>query len=195
MLSTRRGRVIHRTGMVRLGTANPATGFSVSYTCNVANRRKVPAIPTYFVHWSTGRPSMRYAATLICLAACLQVAQGAALHLLEHPAMNKTHIVFSYAGDLWSVPRAGGAAARLTSGVGFESEPSFSPDGSTIAFTGEYDGNVDVYTIPASGGVPKRVTYHPDADRVVGWTPDGKRILFRSNRLSYSRYFQLYTVS
>ena len=69
-----------------------------------------------------------------------------------------------------------------------ETEAAFSPDGNTIAFSGEYDGNVDVFTMPASGGVPKRITYHPDADRVVGWTPDGKHILFRSNRLSYSRY-------
>ena len=109
--------------------------------------------------------------------------------------MNKTEIVFSYSGDLWRVSREGGVAIRLTSGPGFESEAAFSPDGKTLAFTGEYDGNVDVFTVPASGGVPKRVTYHPDADRVVGWTPDGKRILFRSNRLSQSRYTQLYTVS
>jgi tricorn protease len=109
--------------------------------------------------------------------------------------MNKTEIVFSYAGDLWSVPREGGVATRLTAGAGMETEAAFSPDGNTIAFSGEYDGNTDVFTVPAAGGVPKRVTYHPDADRVVGWTPDGKRILFRSNRLSYSRYNQLFTVS
>ncbi len=109
--------------------------------------------------------------------------------------MNRTEIVFSYAGDLWTVSRQGGMATRLTGGVGFETEAAFSPDGSTIAFTGEYDGNVDVFAIPAVGGTPKRVTYHPDADRVVGWTPDGKRILFRSNRDSFSRYTQLYTVS
>jgi tricorn protease len=119
----------------------------------------------------------------------------ASLHLLQKPAMNKTQIVFSYAGDLWTVNRQGGIATRLTSGVGFETEPQFSPDGNTIAFTGEYDGNVDAYTMPAAGGVPKRITYHPDADRVVGWMPDGKRILLRSNREAYSRYTQMYTVS
>ena len=109
--------------------------------------------------------------------------------------MNKDLIVFSYASDLWSVPRAGGLAQRLTSGQGFESDPAFSPDGSTIAFSGEYDGNTDVFTVPVAGGIPKRITYHPDADRVAGWTPDGKRILFRSNRLSQSRYTQLFTVA
>ena len=138
---------------------------------------------------------MKKIALLALSLATVAFGAGTTIHLVQKPAMNKTHVVFSYAGDLWSVPRTGGVATRLTSGVGVESEAAFSPDGNTIAFTGEYDGNIDVYTMPASGGVPRRVTYHPDADRVVGWTPDGKRILFRSNRLSFSRYNQLYTVS
>src|SRR5579884_1516845 len=117
------------------------------------------------------------------------------LHLLHSPAMNQNEIVFEYAGNLWTVPKTGGRAAQLTTGVGIETEPVFSPDGSTIAFTGEYDGNIDVFTIPATGGVPKRLTYAPQADRVVGWTNDGKRIIFRSNRESHSRYTQLFTVS
>jgi tricorn protease len=128
-------------------------------------------------------------------AAGVAFAQPGTLHLLQKPAMNKDSIVFSYASDLWSVPRQGGLAQRLTNGQGFETDAAFSPDGSTIAFSGEYDGNTDVFTVPVGGGIPKRITYHPDADRVVGWTPDGKRILFRSNRLSQSRYTQLFTVS
>jgi len=120
---------------------------------------------------------------------------AAPLHLLHKPAMNKTTIVFTYAGDLWSVPRDGGVATRLTGGTGNETEAAISPDGSTVAFSGEYDGNVDVFSMPVAGGTPKRITYHPDADRVVGWTPDGSRILFRSNRESFSRFTQLYTVS
>lgn len=140
---------------------------------------------------------MKYSILLILLCASAPAAFGAdaTLHLLQRPAMNQTTIVFSYAGDLWSVPRQGGVAIRLTAGAGMETEAAFSPDGNTIAFTGEYDGNIDVFTMPASGGVPKRITYHPDPDRVVGWTPDSKRILFRSSRLSYSRFNQLYTVS
>ena len=109
--------------------------------------------------------------------------------------MNKSEIVFSYAGDLWTVSRQGGVASRLTSGSGVETEIAFSPDGATVAFTGQYDGNTDVFTVPTTGGVPKRITYHPDADHVVGWTPDGKRILFRSTRDAVSRYAQLYTVA
>lgn len=114
--------------------------------------------------------------------------------LLQQPTLSKTHIVFAYAGDLWSVSREGGGAVRLTTGTGIENHPYFSPDGSKVAFTGEYDGNVDVYVIPSAGGVPKRLTYHPDADISTGWTPDGSKILIRSGRLSFSRYQRLFTV-
>jgi tricorn protease len=131
---------------------------------------------------------------LACAAAPVTFGAEATIHLLQKPAMNKTHIVFSYAGDLWIVGRQGGLASRLTAATGFETEAAFSPDGNTLAFTGEYDGNVDVFTMPVTGGVPKRLTYHPDADRLVGFTPDGKRVLFRSNRGSFSRFTQLYTV-
>ena len=139
---------------------------------------------------------MKPAKLVFLWTASLPLAFGAAgtIHLLQKPAMNKTHIVFSYAGDLWTVGRQGGVATRLTAGAGSESGAAFSPDGNTLAFSGEYDGNVDVFTVPASGGIPKRITYHPDADRLVGWTPDGKRILFRSTRASNSRYTQLFTV-
>ena len=115
-------------------------------------------------------------------------------HIFQHPALSKDLIAFGYAGDLWTVPREGGVARRLTTGVGIETDPIFSPDGSTIAFTGDYDGNTDVFTIPATGGIPFRVTYHPAADFAVAWTPDGKNIIFRSTRISQSRYTQLYEV-
>ena len=111
---------------------------------------------------------------LLAFAAAVPLLTAAApIHLLQKPAMSRNTIVFTYAGDLWSVPRQGGAAQRLTNGQGSESDAAFSPDGATIAFTGEYDGNIDVYTVPAAGGIPKRLTYHPDPDRVAGWTPDG----------------------
>jgi tricorn protease len=114
--------------------------------------------------------------------------------LFRTPTINQTDIVFAYAGDLWSVHRGGGQAQRLTSGMGAESNPLFSPDGKTIAFSGEYDGNVDVFTIPAAGGIPKRLTWHPSPDVAVGWTPDGTRILFQSRRNSINRAGQLFTV-
>ncbi len=123
----------------------------------------------------------------------LCLAQDNSHALLHKPTLNSTHIVFVYAGDLWSVPRTGGDAIRLTTGAGIETNPIFSPDGSKIAFTGEYDGNVDAFVIPASGGIPKRLTWHPAADEVLGWTPDGTRVLFTSTRNSYSRFSELYT--
>src|SRR5882757_7578549 len=122
-------------------------------------------------------------------------AADAKRHLFQTPALSRDLIAFGYAGDLWTVSRNGGRASRLTSGVGLESTPIFSPDGNTIAFTGEYDGNTDVFTIPAAGGVPRRVTYHPAPDAAVAWTPDGKRILFRSTRESASRYTKIFSVS
>src|SRR5437588_8490030 len=134
-------------------------------------------------------------ATLVLLCCAAGVSQSANSHLLaQKPTLSKTRIVFSFAGDLWSVPREGGDAVHLTTGPGVEEDPIFSPDGSTIAFTGEYDGNVDVFVVPATGGEPKRLTYHPGRDAVVGWTPDGKQVVFRSGRNSYSRFERLFTV-
>ena len=115
--------------------------------------------------------------------------------LMRNPTLSKTHIVFVYAGDLWLVGREGGEASRLTTGVGIETTPLFSPDGKTVAFTGEYDGNVDIYTVPVTGGVPKRLTYYPGPDRLAGWTPDGKSVIFVSDRDASSyRYARLFTM-
>ena len=117
--------------------------------------------------------------------------------LLRYADISKDKVVFAYAGDLWTASRQGGNARRLTSHVGDEIFPKFSPDGKWIAFTGEYDGNPDVYVISAEGGEPKRLTYHPGNDIVLGWTPDGKDILFRSDRtgLPPQRTTKLYLVS
>jgi len=129
---------------------------------------------------------------LLCVANRAAAAGDAPL-LVQSPTMNKTHIVFAYGGYLWSVPRAGGEARQLTTG-GHESRPHFSPDGKWIAFTGQYDGNVDAFVMPADGGEPKRLTWHPDADVVVGWTPDGTKVLFTSGREAYADFDRLYTI-
>ncbi len=126
---------------------------------------------------------------------CALSAYASGPLLMQKPTLSKTHIAFAYAGDLWLVPREGGEAHLLTSGAGTKSDPVFSPDGSMIAFTGDYDGNVDVYVMPSNGGVPRRLTHHPAVDEVVGWSPDGKSVLFRSSRNSYSRFNRLFTVS
>ena len=114
--------------------------------------------------------------------------------LVQTPTLSKTEIVFAYGGYLWSVAREGGNARQLTTG-GHESGPEFSPDGKWIAFTGEYDGNVDAFVMPAEGGEPKRLTWHPGADSVVGWTRDSKHVLFRSGREAYADFDRLYTVA
>jgi len=108
--------------------------------------------------------------------------------------VNQTSVVFSYGGYLWSVPRSGGEARQLTTG-GHEGRPYFSPDGKSIAFTGEYDGNIDAYVMPADGGEPRRLTWHPAPDVVVGWTPDGKKVLFQSPRDAYADFDRIYAVS
>jgi tricorn protease len=135
---------------------------------------------------------MRTLVTLLCWAGVCSAADGP--YLLQHPTMNQTHIVFSFAGDLWSVERKGGAATRLTTGKGQEAGAHFSPDGKMVAFTGEYDGSVDVFVVPATGGIPKRLTHHTAPDAVVGWTADSKRVLFNSNRENWASVGQLYTV-
>lgn len=115
--------------------------------------------------------------------------------LLREPAISDSHIVFVYANDLWMVERSGGDAWRLTSNEGLESNPHFSPDGSLIAFTAQYDGNTDVYVVSSRGGQPRRLTWHPGADIVMGWTPDGEHILFTSGRAGVpTREMQFFTV-
>ncbi len=95
----------------------------------------------------------------------------------------------------WSVPRQGGAARRLTTGAGVETNPSFSPDGNWVAFTGQYDGNTDVFVVAAGGGVPRRLTWHPAADVALGWSRDGQKVLFSSSRESFSRFNELFLAS
>jgi tricorn protease len=132
------------------------------------------------------------AAVLFVIAGRAAAAEEAAL-LVQAPTLSRAQIVFVYGGYLWSVPRAGGEARQLTTG-GHETGPMFSPDGKWIAFTGEYDGNVDAFVMPAEGGEPRRLTWHPGADVAVGWTPDSKKVLFRSGREAYADFDRLYTV-
>jgi tricorn protease len=127
--------------------------------------------------------------------------------LLRFPTIHGQQIVFCYAGDLFTVAANGGIARRLTSHTGYEMFPRFSPDGKSIAFTGQYDGNTEIYVIPAEGGVPRRLTYTATLGRddvsdrmgpnniVVGWKHDSKHVLFRSRMHSFNDFIgQLYLV-
>jgi len=115
--------------------------------------------------------------------------------LMRYPDVSATQIAFTYANDLWIVPKTGGVAHRLSTPRGEEAFARFSPDGRQLAFTGNYDGNPDVYVVPVAGGVPTRVTHHPMADRIVDWAPDGKSLLFASGMESgKDRFNKLFLV-
>lgn len=133
-------------------------------------------------------------AVLLLIFSSSIIAQSDPPMLYRTPTMNRTHITFVFAGDLWRVPRSGGTAERLTSAVGPESSPYYSPDGKWIAFRGGYDGNQDIFVIPAEGGSPRRITYHPAAETVIGWTNDSRSIVFASNRTSPIITPMMYTV-
>ncbi len=114
--------------------------------------------------------------------------------LLQSPTVSRTQIAFVYGGDIWTVPRRGGNARRIVTGFGVAGAPYFSPDGSTLAFSANYDGSTDLYTVAASCGEPQRLTYHPGADIVIGWTRDGSKIVFTSGRNSPNDSSQLYEI-
>lgn len=127
--------------------------------------------------------------------------------LLRFPDINGDKVVFSYAGDIYVVNSAGGVARKLTSNIGYEMFPKFSPDGKTIAFSGQYDGNTEIYTVSADGGEPRRLTFTATLGRddigdrmgpnniVMDWTPDGKNILYRTRAYSFNDFTgQLMTV-
>ncbi len=119
----------------------------------------------------------------LCFLAANSLSFGQSNLLLRHPAINNdgSLIAFSYQGDIWSVPSSGGRPARLTIHEAYESNPVFSPDGRSIAFSGSRYGNADIFTIPVDGGTPKRLTYHSASDSIASWTRAGQ-IIFTTNR-------------
>src|SRR5438477_12174145 len=111
--------------------------------------------------------SLSSIAAIVLLTGGVRAAE-ADTALLSQPAVSANHVAFIYADDLWVADLDGQNVRRLTSDTGTEMSPVFSPDGQTIAFTAEYEGNLDVYTIPVTGGPPKRLTWHPSPDIVHG---------------------------
>ena len=114
--------------------------------------------------------------------------------MLRYPDIGKNEIVFVFANNLWVVSKTGGVARPLTSAAGAEVMPRFSPDGTRIAFVGNYDGNRDIYVMPAGGGEPKRVTHHPAGEVVNEWTPDGDLLFTASGMEGIARAARLYRV-
>ena len=136
----------------------------------------------------------RLLALIILLCTTLSLAQESQEgRLMRFPDIHGDKIAFVYGGDLWLASSSGGAASRITAHPGRELFPKFSPDGKWIAFTGQFDGNLNVYVMPAEGGQPRQLTFYQGSaeqlndrmgihNEVVTWTPDSKRILFLSRR-------------
>ncbi|MGD0189234.1 MAG: PDZ domain-containing protein [Rhizomicrobium sp.] len=130
----------------------------------------------------------------------VQTASAHDWTFMRFPTLHGGRIVFEAHGNLWQIPRWGGAASRLTADPGYDLMPRISPDGNWIAFTGEYQGNQDVYVMPAGGGAAHRLTFHSDVvdkaptrwgpdNMVLTWTPDSKNIVFLSRRQSWTSWF------
>ena len=140
--------------------------------------------------------SYRFAACLLLLGSfVLPAAKADDNRLLRLPDIHRDRVAFVYAGDIYVAPTAGGTARRLTSHAGLELFPKFSPDGSRIAFSAEYNGTRQVFVMPTEGGEPRQLTWYNDVGsmpprggfdyRVLDWTPDGEHILVRANRLPW----------
>ena len=145
-------------------------------------------------------------ATVVAFLLLTSAAVFAQTKLLRFPDIHGDRVAFTYGGDIWTAPTAGGTAVRLTAHPGVEVFARFSPDGNWIAFTGQYDGDEQVYIIPSTGGVPRQLTFYPAKgpltprwgwdNQVYGWSKDGKRIIFRSMRDSWTLPIaRLYSVS
>jgi len=147
-----------------------------------------------------------FSAAMLAATLFISISASAQTKLLRFPDIHDDRVAFTYGGDLWTAPAAGGTATRLTAHPGVEVFAKFSPDGKWIAFTGQYDGDEQVYVIPATGGEPKQLTFYPARgpltprwgydNQVYGWTNDGKSIVFKSLRDSWTLpEARLYTVS
>ena len=141
-----------------------------------------------------------HAALVVLLLLSVSLISQEDVRLLRFPDVHGDQVVFSYAGDLYAVPLTGGTARRLTSDEkGYEIFPRFSPDGSQIAFTGQYDGNTEVFLIPSKGGIPQRLTYTATLNRddisdrmgpnniVMAWQ-DENSIIYRSRKQTFNSF-------
>ena len=137
-----------------------------------------------------------YLLSLLLLLISLQTKAQISAELIQNPDVSEDKICFVFGNDLWLVAKTGGQAYRLSSPVGREANPKFSPDGQTIAFEANYDGNNDIYTLPINGGVPKRVTTHGMRESISDWYADGRSLLYTSSMESgKQRFSQFYKIS
>ena len=123
------------------------------------------------------------------LAGLAASASGAQSHdgLIQYPSISPdgTQIVFSAAGDLWAVPSDGGAANRLTTHPGIETQTRFNADGSMLAFASDRNGVQNLYTLDLIesrgglvGGNIDRITTSDRFEMLGGFSEDGQSLLF-----------------
>lgn len=124
---------------------------------------------------------MRWASLSFVMAAGVASAQMNPPCMPISPDIHGDQVVFCAEGDLWLGSISAGTAKRLTAWPGMESNPKFSPDGTKIAFSADFDGPLNVYQIAVeNGGLPERLTFDPFAAQMVDWSSDGKSILYVS---------------
>lgn len=131
------------------------------------------------------RISSRLLLGLLCLATSMPTASAReVVRLATDPALSPdgSVLAFSWKGDIWTVPNAGGAARLLTHHSGKDREPAFSPDGKELAFVSDRDGSPQVYVMPAEGGAAKQLTFHTSGFKLESWTPDGQNLLVNATR-------------
>ena len=139
-------------------------------------------------------PLLRRSLLALALSPAVHAIDRVDTRLLGAPTAHGERLVFTYDNDLWQSARDGGPARRLTQARGIEQRPRFSPDGRWLAFSADYNGNVDVYVMPADGGEAKRLTWHPGHDVVRGFTPAGEIVFESQEGLFTTRLSGLRTI-
>ncbi len=137
----------------------------------------------------------RFYALAFLAALCAPLtAAGREAKLVRYPHYNNGRIAFTYLADIWTADEDGKNITRITANKARDVYPRFSPDGKSIAFSSDRNGNFDVFIVPSQGGNVKQLTFHSSDDTVLGWTPDSRAVLFASSR-GDDFMGKLYTVS
>lgn len=140
------------------------------------------AISSFFLHaetdkapaWDVNAPQGQFETVNI------NVSQGSWMNIAVSPD-GKT-IAFDLLGDIYTMPIAGGSATRLTSDIGWQMQPTFSPDGKHIAYTSDEGGGDNIWLMNADGSEPRAVTN--ETFRLLNspaWSPDGEFIVARKH--------------